>query len=306
MVIHRGYIHLTPLKSRTSASYVSAFASTVSFFKTLSHPLSHLFVDNETFIDLKLFFKTSLISYQYVGLNNHRSLPAERGIRTSRNYVISVLFSCRVFFPSDRWSDLLPLIELTLDDLRPWRSNPSLSAWHGLHSLPFDFPSHPIHPARQLVVAHDSSLQRKSCAKHGTRVFYLSPSVHHYRCHNVFLPLSASYRVCQSLDHFPDPLFPFEDPSAPFTHSALPPNDFPDLSLFPIAADLNPIPNPNPNLNPNPNPTLTNPLATPTVSVGTAGVPPLLYPPIGPSSVSHPNPQAGPYSIPPIVRPTPS
>jgi hypothetical protein len=256
----------------------------------------NLLLDNETSNDLTLFFKTSLISYQYVPPNNHRSLPAERGFRTSKNHIIAVLSSCHVVFPSNRWPDLRPLIELTLNHLRPWHPNPSLSAWHGLHSVKFDFASYPIHPAGQLVVAHDSPLQRKSWAKHGPRGFYLSPAVNHYRCHNVFLPLSASYRVCQSLDHFPDPLFTFEDPSAPFTHPS-PATDIPDLSLF-QTTDLHP--------KLNPNPTLTTLLVPTTVSAGTAGVPPVLSPPTGPSSAPHPNPQAGPHLHQPLVGPTPS
>jgi hypothetical protein len=136
--------------------------------------------------------------------NNHRTLPAERAIRTAKNHILSVLAACHVSFPSNRWPDLLPHIELTLNHVRSFKPNPSLSAWHGLHHTPFDFVSHPIYPPGQLVVAHDAPLNRALWAKHGTRGFYLSPAVHHYRCHNVFLPLSNSYRVCQTLDHFPD------------------------------------------------------------------------------------------------------
>ncbi len=120
VVIHRGYIYLTPLKSHTSSSYVAAFASVVPFFKALLHPLTHLLLDNETSNDLTLFFKTSFISYQYVPPNNHRSLPAERGICTSKNHIIAVLSSCHhVSFPSNHWPDLFSLIEFNLNHLRP-------------------------------------------------------------------------------------------------------------------------------------------------------------------------------------------
>ena len=36
VTVHHGYIHLTPLKNRSSASYVSAFSSVVTFFKSLT------------------------------------------------------------------------------------------------------------------------------------------------------------------------------------------------------------------------------------------------------------------------------
>ncbi len=119
----------------------------------------------------------------------------------------------------------------------------------------------------QLVVAHDAPLTRASWAKHGTRAFYLSPAVNHYRCHNVFLPLSNSYRVCQTLDHFPDPLFSFEDTSAPLPQNPT----FIDYNTL----DLE-IPDP-PSPNPNPNPTPYPPVP-PTVSPGTASVPPATFP----------------------------
>jgi hypothetical protein len=48
VTVHLGYIHLTPLKSRSSAfSYVSTFSEFVSFFKTFSHPLTHLMIDKQ-------------------------------------------------------------------------------------------------------------------------------------------------------------------------------------------------------------------------------------------------------------------
>jgi hypothetical protein len=92
--------------------------------------------------------------------------------------------------------------------------DPSLSAWHGLHGSPVDFSAHPIHPPGQLVVVHDSPLKRQSWAHHGVRAFYISPSLSHYRSHTVFVPRTGATRVSDTLDHFPDPLFPFEGPSS--------------------------------------------------------------------------------------------
>jgi hypothetical protein len=57
-------------------------------------------------------------------------------------------------------------------------------------------------------------------AKHGTRGFYLSPALSHYRSHVVFIPSTLATRITKQLDFFPDPLFTFEDP----TISAPPPD----------------------------------------------------------------------------------
>jgi hypothetical protein len=72
------------------------------------------------------------------------------------------------------------------------------------------------------VVSHDPPQQRVSWARHGTRGFYLSPALSHYRTHVVFIPstLAKFTRITNQLDFFPDPLFTFEDP----TVSAPPPD----------------------------------------------------------------------------------
>jgi hypothetical protein len=131
-----------------------------------------------------------------------------------------VLSAAHISYPPNRWPALLPLTELTLNHLRPFARDRSISAWHGIQGQPLDFAAHPIHPAGQLVVAHDPPQQRASWAKHGTRGFYLSPALSHYRSHVVFIPSTLATRTTNQLDFFPDPLFTFEDA----TISAPPPD----------------------------------------------------------------------------------
>ncbi len=131
-----------------------------------------------------------------------------------------MLSAAHISFPPNRWPALLPLTELTLNHLRSFARDRSISAWHGIQDQPLDFAAHPIHPAGQLVVAHDPPQQRASWAKHGTRGFYLSPALSHYRSHVVFIPSTLATHITNQLDFFPDPLFTFEDP----TISAPPPD----------------------------------------------------------------------------------
>ena len=65
VVRHHGYIHLVPLKNRTSLAYVSAYKSVVSFFSSLSHPLTHLLLDNETSSALTDYFVSISLTFQY-------------------------------------------------------------------------------------------------------------------------------------------------------------------------------------------------------------------------------------------------
>jgi hypothetical protein len=136
------------LISRTSSSYVSAFRSACRLFGSLSEPLTHLILDNETSQDLSNFFLQSSprIQYQRVPPVNHRANPAERGVRTYKNHLIATLASTHINFPPDRWDLLLSHAELTLNHFRSFSLDPSISAWHGLHRAIHDFSSHPIHP----------------------------------------------------------------------------------------------------------------------------------------------------------------
>ncbi len=72
-------------------------------------------------------------------------------MRTAKNHLISTFTPTHPDLPDDLWDRLLPHAELTLDVLRPWRPDPSLSAWSGLHHLPYDFVAHPLHPPANSV-----------------------------------------------------------------------------------------------------------------------------------------------------------
>jgi hypothetical protein len=136
---HFNYIHFVPFMSRTSASYLTAYRSVAKFFSSLSHPLTHIRLDNEI----------SLISLPSSKPPSPRSnisvsrlwttAPTRRSGSFAQGRITSYLCS-----PLDRWSDLLPVSELTLNQLRPSALDPSLSAWHGLHGSLVDFAAHPL------------------------------------------------------------------------------------------------------------------------------------------------------------------
>ena len=233
---------------------MKSFQRTIAFFSLHGHPIPHIIPDNESPTLLTQFFQSLPVppKVQFVPPNNHRANPAERSIRTFKNHFISLLASVHIHFPPDLWDLPLPHAELTLNHLRPWHPDPLRSAYSGLHGAPVDFLSHPLHPFGQLVVAHDSPGNRPSWAPHGQRGFYLGTSLPHYRCSSVYIVHTGATRTCDTLDHFPNPLFHFEQlPGTPLT-SPLPPsrpepaaggsdlvgrwfND-PDLGLYQITA----------------------------------------------------------------------
>ena len=213
-----GYIHVEAMPSRTAAAYVAAFSRVFNFFRGRGFPVLALVTDNERSSALTAFLRSLSPppAVQYVPPHNHRANPAERHIRSFKNHFLSILAAVHPHFPLDLWDRLLPHAELTINHLRTWALDASLSAYAGLFGAPLDFSAHPLHPPGQLVVAHDSPLTRSSWGPHGRRGFYLGPSLDHYRCSSVYMVGTGAVRDCDTLDHFPTPLFHFAAlPDAP-------------------------------------------------------------------------------------------
>ena len=66
ITVHLGCIHYLPLRSCTSASYVSAFRKVFAFFKSKSFPVTHLILDNESSTALVTFLQSTIESHQFV------------------------------------------------------------------------------------------------------------------------------------------------------------------------------------------------------------------------------------------------
>jgi hypothetical protein len=123
----------------------------------------------------------------------------------------------------------LDYAEITLNGMRPWRPDPTLSAWSGLHRLTHDFSAHPIHLPGQLCLAFSGPEHRDTWAPHGDRAFTLGPALTHYCCQRVYVVAIRSERITLTLAHFPLPLFYFAEsdlPSSPDPSSTRP---FPTL-----------------------------------------------------------------------------
>jgi hypothetical protein len=159
----------------------------------------------------------------FVPPQTHRSNPAERAVRTGKNHLISVFSSTHPDFPDDLWDWLLPYAEITLNVMRSWRPDPSLSAWSGLHRLSYDFSAHPIHPPGQLCLALSDPDHRDTWAPHGDRAFTLGPALTHYRCQRVYVVSSRSERVTAPSPYFTLPCLTFPHPLPPTPLPPVPP-----------------------------------------------------------------------------------
>jgi hypothetical protein len=175
------------------------------------------------------------VPVSFVPPQTHRSNPAERAVRTGKTHLISVFSSTHPDFPDDLWDQLHPYAEITLNVMRSWRPDPSLSAWSGLHRLSYDFSAHPIHHLGQLYLVFSDPDHRDTWAPHRDRAFTLGPALTHYRYQRVYVVSSRSERITLALAHFPLPYF--TSPSLTFPHP-LPPTPLPPIPPLLLTARI--------------------------------------------------------------------
>jgi hypothetical protein len=197
-----GYIHVEPLRSRSSKEMVTAFEKGENFFRSFDCTHNHVRLDNETSATLKESFRDLNISAEYVAPNNHRQNAAERDIRTFKNHFIATLSTADPCFPLDEWDLLLPQSEMTLNLMRPSRVHPELSAWEDLRGR-YDFNRHPIAPLGTRVTVFEDPESRGSWHPHGVRGFYVAPALDHYRCFKVLVEDTRRTRITDSVTWHP-------------------------------------------------------------------------------------------------------
>ena len=215
-----GNIHVEPMSSRTSGSYILAYDNTYQHWAQYGPVPSIVRLDNETSADLEKFLlvEKKVTSFQYFPPRNHRANRAKRCIRTWKNHFIATLATASPKFPVQQWHKLIPLAEITLNCLLPWQPNPAISAYHGLTGAKFDFRAHPIAPAGTAILIHEPPETRGTWAGHGVPGFYLGPALHHYRSHHVYVTATSAPRVTDTIAWFPETAV---TPPPPDTHELL-------------------------------------------------------------------------------------
>ena len=198
-----GYIHVETMKTRHHAEYIDAYKRTLNFFARFGRRPAFQRLDNETSAPLEAFALTNKITIQYCPPHTHRSLKAERAIRTLKNHFIATLCTADPDFPLNLWDDMLPQVEICLNHLIPYSPNVTVSAYAGLHGGAFDFASHPIAPIGTRVLIHDKPAVRASWAPHGVPGYYLGPALQQYRAYRVWSTPTNTTRVTDTVAWFP-------------------------------------------------------------------------------------------------------
>jgi len=204
--VYKNYIHVEPMVDRTGSSYVTAYRSTINFFKSKGHNLSIARLDNETSILLETFFKNEAkINYSFIAVGCHRANKAERAIQSWKNHFIAGISTIDPDFPMTQWSKFLLQAELTLNHLRSFADNDKISAYEGIFKTKYDFKAHPIAPIGTKVVVYEPSDKRASWSPHGIQGFYLGPALEHYRSVAVYIPNTDGIRISDQCQYFPKP-----------------------------------------------------------------------------------------------------
>ena len=98
-----GYTHCEPIASRHQSNYVNAYKNTLTFWDKVRHKPLFQRLDNETSTALENYAARNNISLQYCPPGQHRSLKAERAIRTFNNHFISTLCTVANDFTLTLW-----------------------------------------------------------------------------------------------------------------------------------------------------------------------------------------------------------
>ena len=206
VAVYKGYVHLEPQASRSAADHLQSTKRTMTFFRARGDvPTTHR-MDNEISQEVAQYLKTEChMEIQLVPPGNHRTLKAERAIRTTKNHIIATLGTTNPSCPLFLWDSFIPQCEITLNTLLPSQKNPQLSAYEGLYGHPYDFLAHPLAPCGMAVLAFEQPQKRASWAPHGKAAFYLGPALDHYRTFRVYVTSTQSERKTDTVAWLPEP-----------------------------------------------------------------------------------------------------
>eukprot|EP00804_Cyclotella_cryptica_P003026 CCRYP_006029-RA/>CCRYP_006029-RA protein AED:0.43 eAED:0.43 QI:0/0/0/1/0/0/5/0/250 len=89
-------------------------------------------LDNKTSHDVELFIKENNVKLQYTPPDVHQTNPAEQAIRTWKNHFIAIRTGASPTCHLPNWCKDLEQMDIMLNMIRPWTTNPKLSAYEAM------------------------------------------------------------------------------------------------------------------------------------------------------------------------------
>jgi hypothetical protein len=194
-----GYINLQPLRSLRQEHTTVALKGTVEFFRQHGVEITEIRMDNQQSVALLQMAKTLKIKWDLGSPYVKNPNRSERAIRTAKNHIIAARAGFYPECPHTYLDKCLYQIEMTLNIVRPFEYDPSISAYEGLHGCTFNFQQHPIAPVGTKVLTWDAPDHRGSWADHGVPAVYLGPALNHFRAFELWMPNTSAARITNTV-----------------------------------------------------------------------------------------------------------
>jgi hypothetical protein len=194
-----GYINLQPLTSLRAEHTAPALQAAVEFFRRHGAHLTLLRMDNQRSQPLIAIAKKLELKMDLVPPFVKNPNRTKRAIRTGENHIIATRAGFHLHCPHVYLDKCLMQIELTLNIIRPFEYDPTVSAYEGLLKHTFNFKAHPIAPVGTKVLTWDAPDHRGSWADHGVEAVYLGPATDHFRAFHVWVPNASAPRITNTV-----------------------------------------------------------------------------------------------------------
>ena len=189
-----------PIKNRQVATIRDAFLKIHNDLKERGRKSKFYIMDIECSSKLKEAMEKYEIDFQLAPPHMHRQNAAERAIRTCKNCFIYEFSTTDPDIPISNRDRLISHCVITFNILQNSKVNPALSAYAYLFG-PYDFNKSPMVPPGTRLIVHEKSSNRKLWGHHGTKGWYIGPSLDHYRCIQFYMPATGIVRITDTFQY---------------------------------------------------------------------------------------------------------
>ena len=141
-------------------------------------------MDNQATKYIKQFLTRKECNLQLVEPHNYWVNATARAIKTFKDTFIPALATTDSEFPLQLWDKLAHQVQNTLNLLKASQINPNILAYEALNG-PYNWDWYPLAPPGCKAVIYEAPAVQGLWASRGTDVWYLGPTMDHYRC-NLF------------------------------------------------------------------------------------------------------------------------
>ena len=128
---------------------------------------------------------------------------AERAISTRKSNFVPDISGTDKLLQMHLWDRIIYQAQITLNILRPSRSNPKVSA-HAMMEINFNFKKTSLEPSGTKVIFHEEPNRRSTWVQHGVQEGYIVPVVEHYRRYKAYISNIREERITDTVKLFPE------------------------------------------------------------------------------------------------------